>query len=86
MSPTLKYLLARVGLFLAVGAVLWPTGLDPLVIAMAALLASFLLSFFLLRRWRVEMLEKVDSRISHRREEKSKLRAELAGEDDDDTV
>ncbi|HZE40691.1 MAG TPA: DUF4229 domain-containing protein [Stackebrandtia sp.] len=84
MNATGKFALARVGLFLVVGAALWPTGLHPLVIAMAALLVSFLLSFVLLRKWRVEMLNDVDSTVKRRREQKDKLRAALAGEDEDD--
>jgi hypothetical protein len=84
LSPTAKYLLARAGLFLIIGVALWPTGLDPLVIAMAALLGSFLISLVLLRRLRDDMIHNVDSTMARRRKEKSRLRAALAGEDEDD--
>ena len=83
MNPTLKYLLGRIGLFLVIGVALWPTGLDPLVIAMAALLGSFLLSFVLLRKWRNEMISDVDATVARRRKQKAELRAALAGEDED---
>lgn len=83
MNPTLKYLLGRLGLFIIVAALLWPTGLDPLVIAMAALLASFVLSLVLLRQWRDDAITKVDATVARRRSEKAELRAALAGEDED---
>ena len=83
MSPSVKYLLARVGLFLVIGVVLWPTGLNPLVIAMAALLGAFLLSTLLLRKWRDAALSDVDDKLTRRRAERAKLRAALAGDDED---
>ncbi|HIW64319.1 MAG TPA: DUF4229 domain-containing protein [Candidatus Stackebrandtia excrementipullorum] len=84
MSPTWKYMLGRIGLFVGLGAVLIPTGLSLAVIAMIALLGSFLLSLVLLRRWRVEMVEDVDKTVQHRRKRKDELRRQLAGEDEDD--
>ncbi|GAA4919739.1 uncharacterized protein DUF4229 [Stackebrandtia albiflava] len=82
MSPFMKYLLGRLGLFVVIAVALLPTGLHLLVIAMIALLASFLLSLVLMRRWRTEMATDVDSVVRRRREQKARLRAELAGDDD----
>ncbi|HIV58888.1 MAG TPA: DUF4229 domain-containing protein [Candidatus Stackebrandtia faecavium] len=84
MSATWKYLLGRLGLLIGTFAVLWPTGLDPLVIAMAAVLISFVLSFVLLRKWRIQMMENADDTFTRRREEKAQLRMALAGEDGDE--
>lgn len=83
MNATVKYLLARLGLMVVIAVVLLPTGLHPLVIAMAALLGGFVLSWLLLRPLRDRMIADVDSTVSRRRAEKAKLRAALAGEDDD---
>ncbi|CAM3134772.1 DUF4229 domain-containing protein [Stackebrandtia soli] len=82
MSPTVTYLLARLALFVVIAVALWPTGLHPLVLAMAALLGAYLLSLVLLRRLRAAMLADVDSRMNRRRAHKERLRAALAGEDD----
>ncbi|MFD0558244.1 uncharacterized protein DUF4229 [Stackebrandtia endophytica] len=83
MSPTVKYLLGRVGLFVVLLALLWPTGLNPLVIAMIAMLGSFVLSLVVLRKWRDEMVSNVDATVQRRREQKEKLRRELAGDEVD---
>ena len=82
MSPFMKYLLGRLGLFLVIGVALLPTGMNLLVIAMIALLGSFLLSLVLMRRWRVEMASDVDTTVRRRREEKAKLRSALAGDEE----
>lgn len=83
MSPTVKYLLGRVGLFVVLLVLLWPTGLNPLVIAMIAMLGSFVLSLVVLRKWRDEMVSNVDATVQRRREQKEKLRRELAGDEVD---
>jgi threonine/homoserine/homoserine lactone efflux protein len=83
MSPLVKYTLGRLGLFLAVLLVLWPVPqLSPLVKLLAALVGSFLLSWFLLRRWRDELSASLADRLARRRAERERLRAALAGEDD----
>ncbi|ADD40303.1 DUF4229 domain-containing protein [Stackebrandtia nassauensis] len=82
MSPLWKFTLGRVGLCVLIGALLWPTGLHILVIAMAALLGSFLLSFVVLKKWRTEMLADVDEAVKRRRAQKEELRSALAGEDE----
>lgn len=83
MSATWKYLLARLGICAVLFVVFLPTGLHPLVIGMIALLGGFLLSHFLLRRWRDDMLANVDKTVRRRRERKAELRRQLAGDDDD---
>lgn len=83
MTPTWKYLLGRVGLFAVLFVVLLPTGLNPLVIGMIALLGSFLLSLVVLRRWRDDMMSNVDETVRRRRERKADLRRQLAGDDDE---
>lgn len=83
MSPLWKFTLGRIGLVVLIGALLWPTGLHPLVIAMVALLGSFLLSFVLLKKWRDEMLSDVDAAVKRRRVQKEELRSALAGDEDE---
>jgi len=85
MSPVVKYTLGRVGLFLLVFLVLWPVDLNVLVKLMIALLVSAALSFFLLRGWRDEMAGRLASAAQRRRAERDRLRAALAGEDEDAT-
>ena len=84
LSPTVKYTLGRVGLFVVVALLLWPVPIDLLVKLMIAILVSFGLQFVLLRRWRMEMIGQVDEVVSRRREEKAKLRSALAGDEDGD--
>lgn len=83
MTPTVKFTLARVGLFAVVALVLWPTPLDPLVKLMIALVVSTVLQFFVLKRWRAEMIDHIDKSVARRREGKERLRAALAGEEDE---
>jgi hypothetical protein len=82
MSPMVKYTLGRIGLFLVVLLVLWPTPLDLFLKLLVALLVSFALSLFLLRTWRGEMAVSMDEAFKRRRAEKKRLRAALAGEDE----
>lgn len=82
MSPWLKYLLGRIGLFIAVLLVLLPVpGLDMLVKLLIALVVSFALSWFLLRNWRDQASEGMASAVERRRAEKQELRRALSGED-----
>jgi hypothetical protein len=83
MSPTIKYTLGRIGLFLAVLLVLWPVSLNILVKLMVALAASAGLAFWLLRRWRDEMAGQLATAVGKRKSERQRLRAALAGEDDE---
>ena len=81
MSPAVKYTLGRLGLFVAVLALLLPVPLNFLVKAMIALIASAVFSFFLLAKWRNEMAEQMGEAAQRRRDEKVRLRAALAGDE-----
>lgn len=83
MNPLLKYTLGRLGLFLAAFLIVYPVPqLSLPVKLLAALIASFVLSWFLLRRWRDEMSVHLADKLAKRRAEKARLRAALSGEDD----
>jgi hypothetical protein len=84
MSPAVKYTLGRVGLFVACVLVLAPTPLNLFLKLMIALVVSFALQFVVLRKWRLEMIGQVDQAMSRRKQEKERLRAALAGEDEAD--
>jgi Protein of unknown function (DUF4229) len=81
MSPAVKYTLGRLGIFLAVLAVLLPVPLNFLVKVMIALVASAAFSYFLLAKWRNEMAERLGAVQERRRAERNRLRAALAGDD-----
>jgi hypothetical protein len=85
MTPTVKYTLGRVGLFVAVALLLWPVPIDLLLKLMIALAVSVPLQFVVLRRWRAQFIEQIDRAATRRRAEKEKLRAALAGEDEPGT-
>jgi hypothetical protein len=85
MKATVKFTLGRLGMFLAVFLTLLPFPQpSPLVKLMIAVVASFALSWFLLRGWRDEMAVEWEQRLARRREAKERLRAALAGEDASD--
>jgi hypothetical protein len=81
MSPAVKYTLGRLGLFVVVFVLLTPVPLAFLVKAMIAVIASAVLSYFLLANWRNEMAEQLGSVAERRRAEKARLRAALAGDE-----
>ncbi|BFU47521.1 DUF4229 domain-containing protein [Krasilnikovia sp. MM14-A1004] len=81
MSPSVKYTLGRLGLFLVVFVLLLPVPLNLLVRAMIALVASAGFSYFLLARWRNEMAEQLAGAADRRKAEKNRLRAALAGDE-----
>jgi hypothetical protein len=85
MSPMLKYTLARLGLFVAIAAVLLviPFELDPFLKLGIALIASAILSFFLLRKLRDDVANQLADSSRERADRKEKLRSALAGEDQD---
>jgi uncharacterized protein DUF4229 len=85
MNPFVKYTLGRIGLFALCAAVLIavPVPVDIFIKLMVALLASIVLQFVVLRTWRLEMMSYVDGAVARRRAEREKLRAALAGEDED---
>jgi hypothetical protein len=83
VSPALKYTLARIGLFVAVAAVLFvlPIHIDPLLRLMIAVLVSAVLALVLLRRWRDDVAVQVSAAAKRRAEAKERLRTALAGDD-----
>lgn len=83
MNPAAKYTLGRLGIFAVVFLATLPIPLveNIFVKAMAALLVSAVLSFFLLRHWREQMNEQLAAAAVKRRVERERLRAALAGED-----
>jgi Protein of unknown function (DUF4229) len=84
VRPALKYTLGRLGLFVAVAAVLFvlPIAIDPLLRLMIAVLVSAALSFVLLRRWRDDVAVQVSAAVGRRVQAKERLRAALAGDDE----
>ncbi len=84
MSPAIKYTLGRIGLFAAIVLALLPFKLELFVTLMIALLVSMPLSYFLLRRWRDEMAERIDESRQQHRDQKERLRTALSGDESDD--
>ena len=87
MTPGLKYTLARFGVFIVctLPAVLFlPKSLDILPRILIGFVLSAIISFTFLRRWRDEMAQQISDGLDKRREEKNKLRAALAGEDEEE--
>ena len=85
MSPMLKYTLARLGLFVLAAAVLLviPFELNPFLKLGIALIASAILSFFLLRKLRDQVADQLADGARQRADRKEKLRSALAGDDQD---
>ncbi|SDE39710.1 DUF4229 domain-containing protein [Glycomyces harbinensis] len=80
MNPVAKYFLARTGLFAAI-AVPLAFVLNLWAALAVGLLGSMVLGFALLRGQREAMIDHIDAGVKRRKEEKERLRAELAGED-----
>lgn len=80
----MKYTLARLGLFVVAAAVLLvvPIELNPFLKLGIALIASAILSFFLLRKLRDDVAHQLADSARDRADRKEKLRSALAGEDD----
>jgi uncharacterized protein DUF4229 len=86
MSPAIKYAFGRIGLFLVCAVlsfVLLPRDLNGFLKLMVALVASLFLSYFLLRNWRDQVAEQFVASREKRVAERERLRAALAGEDED---
>jgi hypothetical protein len=82
VNPAIKYTLARLGLFVVVLLALLPIpALDVLLKLMIAVLVSAVASWFLLRRMRDQVADRIEQSMDRRREEKEKLRVALAGDD-----
>jgi membrane protein implicated in regulation of membrane protease activity len=82
----MKYSLARVGLFVAVAAILMavPVHLSPLIKLMIAVIVSALLALVLLRGMRDRVAEQLSGAAARRADEKARLRAALVGDDKTD--
>ncbi|SHN45578.1 DUF4229 domain-containing protein [Cryptosporangium aurantiacum] len=83
LHPGFLYTVARFMVFGACVVVLFVIGFRSWLLVLGALLLSAPLSFFLLRKQREAFAMRVEGRMSKRQEEKAKLRAALAGEDDE---
>jgi len=83
MNPIVKYTLARIALFAAcAGLVSLPADMNFFLKLLIALLVSSVASFFLLRQWRDEVAEHLSAASRRRLDQKERLRAALAGEDE----
>ncbi|GAA2301784.1 hypothetical protein GCM10009853_067840 [Glycomyces scopariae] len=80
MNPVWKFYLARLAL-VAVVAVPLMFFINALLALAAGILVSMVLGYVLLKRQREEMIEHIDATVKRRRDEKQRLRAELAGDD-----
>jgi hypothetical protein len=83
MNPIVKYTLARIVLFaVCIGLVSLPADMNLFFKLIVALVVSSAASFFLLRQWRDEVAERLSTGSRRRLDEKERLRAALAGEDE----
>jgi hypothetical protein len=85
MNPIVKYSLARLALFVVVSAIVLalPVAVHPLIKLGAALLLSAAFAWFLLRGMREEVAQRLANAADRRSESKRRLRAALAGDDDE---
>ena len=85
MNPIMKYTLFRLIIFVVISAGLWaiPVDVDPFLKLMVALLVSAVVSFFVMKRMRGEVADQVAGAVQRRTEKKERLRAALAGDDDE---
>jgi type III secretory pathway component EscV len=82
LHPGFLYTTARVMVFAACALVLFLIGFRSWMLVFGALLLSAPLSFFLLRKQREAFAKRVEGRMSKRQTEKARLRAALAGDDE----
>jgi hypothetical protein len=75
------YTAGRLGLFLAVAAVLYVAGFRSFVLVMFALVVSVPVSYVLLKPIRLQWSAEIEQSLERRRESKAKLRSALRGED-----
>lgn len=80
MNPVAKYFLARLGLFAVISVPLM-FFMNTLLALAVGLLGSMVLGFVLLKGQREAMIDHIDEGVKRRKEEKRRLRAELAGDD-----
>ena len=83
MNPMVKYTLARMVLFvICLAVVAFIPGLDVFLKLLLALIASSIASFFVLRAWRDQFAERLSTNSRRRLDQKERLRAALAGDDE----
>ncbi len=75
-SPFVAYTAGRIGIFLATAAVLWLAGFRSWILALAAILLSMPVSYYVLRRQRAALARTVERRVSDRRELRARLRGD----------
>ena len=83
LNPVFLYTTARFMVFVACVGVLFVIGFRSWLLVLGALVLSAPLSFFLLRKQREAFAQRVEGRVSERRVKKDKLRAALAGDDEE---
>jgi hypothetical protein len=76
-SPYVAYTAGRIGVFVAVAAVLYLIGFRTWMLVLVSILLSMPLSYVVLARQRIAMAKAVEERLAQRR----KLRAQLRGDD-----
>lgn len=81
MPVVLRYALARLGIFVVVGVVLYLFGFRAFALVLTALVLSLPLSYAVLRNQRGALTEWINRKSANRRAEKAKLRAALRGDD-----
>jgi uncharacterized membrane protein YccC len=83
VNPVVRYTLARLGLFIAVAAVMLvlPIGLTVLLRLAIAVLVSAVLAYFLLGKLRDDTANQLAAAAARRADRKERLRSALAGEE-----
>ena len=83
VHPGVLYTGARALIFVVLLALLYSVGFRSWLLIFGALLISAPVSYFLLRGQRDAFAQRVEGRVGKRKAEKARLRAALAGEDDE---
>jgi len=87
MNPMVKYTTARLVLFVvSLALVAFIPDLNLFLKLLIALIVSSIASFFVLRVWRDQFAERLSTNSRRRLDEKERLRAALAGDDEGDSV
>jgi hypothetical protein len=82
IPPATRYTLGRIGLFVVAFALVWPIPIDLFLRLLIAALISGVGSWFLLARSRNQMGVTIEKSLTTRKAKKERLRAALAGDDD----
>jgi hypothetical protein len=85
MGPGAKYAAARLGIFVACAVpalFLFPREMNPLLKLMIALVVSAAVSFYALRGLRDQVAQRMSTNAQKKIDERNRLRAALAGEDE----